>query len=211
MDNQKSENKPKFLKIKEVAQLTGLSEQCLRNWDDQGVFKCHHRSEKGGYRYYTREQVDEYLEKSKRQVKVVGYCRASDSKSNDIARQSSVISNYISTRDVDLSNFVIISDVADGITMGKGLTDLIKDISDNLVKELVVEDRTRLSLVDFNLIQLVAKAHNCKVTVLNELPRVSLNDIVKDAIKVVDVLDKNLQLSSKEELKKLLCDIVDGL
>lgn len=211
MDNQKSENKPKFLKIKEVAQLTGLSEQCLRNWDDQGVFKCHHRSEKGGYRYYTQEQVDEYLEKSKRQVKVVGYCRASDSKSNDIARQSSVISNYISTRDVDLSNFVIISDVADGITMGKGLTDLIKDISDNLVKELVVEDRTRLSLVDFNLIQLVAKAHNCKVTVLNELPRVSLNDIVKDAIKVVDVLDKNLQLSSKEELKKLLCDIVDGL
>lgn len=211
MDNQKSENKPKFLKIKEVAQLTGLSEQCLRNWDDQGVFKCHHRSEKGGYRYYTQEQVDEYLEKSKRQVKVVGYCRASDSKSNDIARQSSVISNYISTRDVDLSNFVIISDVADGITMGNGLTDLIKDISDNLVKELVVEDRTRLSLVDFNLIQLVAKAHNCKVTVLNELPRVSLNDIVKDAIKVVDVLDKNLQLSSKEELKKLLCDIVDGL
>lgn len=211
MDNQKSENKPKFLKIKEVAQLTGLSEQCLRNWDDQGVFKCHHRSEKGGYRYYTQEQVDEYLEKSKRQVKVVGYCRASDSKSNDIARQSSVISNYISTRDVDLSNFVIISDVADGITMGNGLTDLIKDISDNLIKELVVEDRTRLSLVDFNLIQLVAKAHNCKVTVLNELPRVSLNDIVKDAIKVVDVLDKNLQLSSKEELKKLLCDIVDGL
>lgn len=211
MENQKSENKPKFLTVKEVAQLTGLSGQCLRNWDDQGIFKCHHRSEKGGYRYYTQEQVDEYLEKSKRQIKVVGYCRASDFESNDIVRQSSVINNYISTRDIDLANFVIVSDVADSITMGEGLKGLIKDISNNLVKELIVEDRTRLSLVDFNLIQLVAKAHNCKVTVLNELPRVSVNDVVADTIKLIELLSKNLQLSSKEDLKQLLCNIVDSL
>lgn len=211
MSNKDSINNPKFLKIKEVAKLTGLSEQCLRNWDDQGVFKCHHRSEKGGYRYYTQEQVDEYLDKAKRQIKVVGYCRANNIKSDDIVRQKSVLSNYVSTRDIDIDNFNIVEDVSDGVTMGDGLKGLIKDISDNLVKELIVEDRSRLSLSDFNVILILAKAHNCKVTILNELPKVCVSDRLKDTVSLIKVINKNLQLPSKDELKILLCEIVDSL
>lgn len=62
-----------YMSIAEFANRIGVSIQCLRNWDNSGVLKCHHKSEKGGYRYYTEEQAMEYLEVKKREKAVVGY------------------------------------------------------------------------------------------------------------------------------------------
>lgn len=201
----------KYLKIKEFAKLTGLSEQCLRNWDDNGLLKCHHRSEKGGYRYYTQEQVDAYLDKAKRQIKVIGYCRSTKELEEDNKRQKSVLRNYVSTRDIDLDDFVIVSDVCDGVTnSGSGILSIISDISDSLVKELIVEDKTRLSTVSFNIIQLVAKAHGCKVTVLNGKSKLGVKDAVTDCVELMHLLIDRLDLT-KDEIKSMLCDIVDNI
>lgn len=205
---EKTKDKVGYLKISEFAKLTGLSEQCLRDWDNNGKLKCHHKSVKGGYRYYTYEQVDAYLDKAKRQIRVVGYCRASKEVSDDIKRQESVIYNYISKRDINIKDFVMLSEVSDGISGGKELRKLIKDISDNLVKEIIVEDATRLSFLDFELINIIAKAHDCKITVLNDVCKVPLEDAVKDVKTLLDVIDSKLGLT-KEDLKSLLCDIID--
>lgn len=189
----------KYLKIREFAKAIGVSEQCVRNWDDDGILKCHHKSERGGYRYYTQEQVDEYLEKSKRRVKVIGYCRASEELKDDILRQESVLRNYVSTRAIDLKDFVIVKDVCNSINAdGEGLKGVLKDISEGLVKELIVEDITRLSLLNTDIIELMAKANRCKITVLNHRSVIGQEDILSDCSKLLRMIKEKTGITKKD-------------
>ena len=52
-------NKP-FLTTSEFAKTIGVHIQTLRNWDETGKLKPHHKTP-GGRRYYTREQAQTYL------------------------------------------------------------------------------------------------------------------------------------------------------
>lgn len=49
-----------FYKIGEFARLIGVSSATLRVWDEKGLLKPHHTSP-SGYRYYSEEQLKEYL------------------------------------------------------------------------------------------------------------------------------------------------------
>ena len=50
----------KFYKAGEFAQLIGISSVTLRKWDERGWLKPHHRSPTG-YRFYSEEQLNDYL------------------------------------------------------------------------------------------------------------------------------------------------------
>ena len=50
----------KFYKTGMFASLIGISDVTLRKWDKLGWLKPHHRSP-SGYRYYTDEQLQDYL------------------------------------------------------------------------------------------------------------------------------------------------------
>ena len=49
----------KYYSIGEFARMLGVSSQTLRNWEDEGKLKPHHKTE-NGYRYYTKEQLVQY-------------------------------------------------------------------------------------------------------------------------------------------------------
>lgn len=49
-----------FYKISEFSKLIGVSTVTLRSWERRGWLLPHHKSP-SGYRYYSKEQVDEYL------------------------------------------------------------------------------------------------------------------------------------------------------
>lgn len=50
----------KYYKINEFAREVGLSASTLREYDKRGLLIPHHRGI-NGYRYYSQEQVEEYL------------------------------------------------------------------------------------------------------------------------------------------------------
>ncbi len=57
----KSEAKPvKFLTVKEFAAKIGIHPNTVRQWDETGVLKAHHKTP-SGRRLYTDEQVEEYF------------------------------------------------------------------------------------------------------------------------------------------------------
>lgn len=47
-----------FYKISEFAELIGVSEQTLRNWEKEGILIPSRTA--GGWRHYTQEQLDQY-------------------------------------------------------------------------------------------------------------------------------------------------------
>lgn len=56
-----SEVKPvKFLTVKEFAAKIGIHPNTVRQWDETGVLKAHHKTP-SGRRLYTEEQVEEYF------------------------------------------------------------------------------------------------------------------------------------------------------
>ena len=50
----------KFLSISDFAKQIGVHQQTVRRWDANGTLKPHHRTPKG-YRIYTEQQVQNYL------------------------------------------------------------------------------------------------------------------------------------------------------
>lgn len=50
----------KFYKINEFAREIGVSASTLREYEKRGLLNPHHRG-LNGYRYYSQEQVDNYL------------------------------------------------------------------------------------------------------------------------------------------------------
>lgn len=50
-----------YLKIKDAANLVGVSPSTLRNWEKQGKLKAH-RNPHNGYRLYRREDLELLLE-----------------------------------------------------------------------------------------------------------------------------------------------------
>lgn len=71
-----------FYTISEFAEKINITPHTLRQWDKEGTFKPHHKTQ-GGHRYYSQEQLDNYI-KIKNNLNtnriVVGYCRVSSKK-----------------------------------------------------------------------------------------------------------------------------------
>lgn len=49
----------KLYKLKEVAEILNVSKDTLRNWDKNGKLKA--KRYPSGYRYYTEEQIQKFL------------------------------------------------------------------------------------------------------------------------------------------------------
>lgn len=49
-----------FYKVGEFARRIGVSAVTLRSWDERGLLRPHHVSP-SGYRYYSAQQLQEYL------------------------------------------------------------------------------------------------------------------------------------------------------
>lgn len=56
------EKNNEYLSIQEFAKAIGVCTQTVRRWDKQGKLKPNHKTP-NGYRVYTREQINEYLQK----------------------------------------------------------------------------------------------------------------------------------------------------
>lgn len=88
----------KYLSIGKFAKALGVTTQTVRNWAESGKVVPHHVTA-SGFRYYSQEQVYQYLglmgKKSSDRV-IVGYCRAESKKDKvNMVYQQGVLKSFM--------------------------------------------------------------------------------------------------------------------
>ena len=169
------ENGIKTYKPGELSKLLGVSNECLRNWHNEGKIKS--ITTQGGHRRY----IYENMEKDER--KSIIYARVSSRKqSNDLQRQL----NYLKEQFPDHED---ITDIGSGLNFKrKGLLRILELLFAGNVKEVVVAHKDRLCRFGFDLFEFIFKEHGAILTVLEtEGVKQPITEFADDVLSIITV------------------------
>lgn len=205
-----------YLSIHKVSVILGVTPQTLRKWDEDGYFIPAQRRS-NGYRYYTKQQVEEFSEKlstMKNQYrKNIGYCRVSTSKQkDDLLRQCENVEIYLKTLK---QPYDIIKDIGSGINYSKkGLCELLELICKNKVDTVYVLYKDRLVRFGFEIIQKIAELHGTRIVVLDSEDKTKEQELVEDLMQIITVFSCRLHgkraSKTKQFMEELLKDDENG-
>ena len=195
----------KFYSIREVTECLGVTAQTLRNWDRSGKLHPHHTSG-NGYRYYSEEQINQIIYKTKQKRMVIGYCRVSSKKQkDDLERQIESMRVYLTAQG---KPFEIISDIGSGINYKKkGLQELIKRITENKVEKVVVLYKDRLLRFGFELVEYLAELYHCEIEVIDHTEKMEQQELVEDLVQIITMFSCKLQGKRANKAKKLIQEL----
>lgn len=197
----------KYYSIHSFSKILGVTPQTLRNWDKSGKLKPHHTT-KSGYRYYFSEQLNNITNVQGIDRITIGYCRVSSYKQKDnLERQIANMYTYLLAQG---KPFRIIQDIGSGINYhNKGLIELIQLINNNLVEKLVVLYKDRLLRFGFELIEEIAKLHNCKIEIIDHTEKTEQQELVEDLVQIITVFSCKLQGRRAHKAKKLVKELLN--
>ena len=200
-----------YLSIHKVAKIIGVTPQTLRQWDSTGYFVPEQRRS-NGYRYYSKEQVDKFVEqfntiKNKNRINI-GYCRVSTSKQkDDLLRQCENVELFLKTLN---HPYQIIKDIGSGINYNKkGLLELLELICKNKVDTVYVLYKDRLVRFGFELIKYVAELHNTQIVILDSEDKTKEQELVEDLLQIITVFSCRLHGKRASKTKQIMEQLID--
>ena len=200
-----------YLSIHKVASILGVTPQTLRQWDASGYFVPSQRRS-NGYRYYTKEQVEQFAEqfntiKNKNRINI-GYCRVSTNKQkDDLVRQVENVELYLKSLKTP---YQIIKDIGSGINYNKkGLSELLELICKNKVDTVYVLYKDRLVRFGFEILQKVAELHNTQIVVLDNEDKTKEQELVEDLMQIITVFSCRLHGKRASKTRQLMKDLVE--
>lgn len=198
----------KLLRMNEVSEITGLAHSTLRLMHRKGEF-VPAKVSPGGTRYYSDEQVKEYMGvKTVSKRIVIGYARVSSKKQeDDLDRQIENLKTYMYAKGY---SFEIITDIGSGINYSKkGLTKLLERIHKGGVSKVVVLYKDRLIRFGFELLETVCKLNDCEIEIVDNTPKTNEEELVNDLVKVVNVFGSELKGEQSKLVKQFVEDLKD--
>ena len=196
--------------IGEFAKKVGVSVQTLRNWHKNGELIPSHITN-GGSRYYSSDQLDKLLGKTKsaKSRKVIGYCRVSSNKQkDDLARQIENMQIYLLAQGKE---FEIISDIGSGINYkNKGLNSMLNMVMDSEVEKIVVLYKDRLVRFGFELIESICTKFGTVIEIVDITDKTEEQELVEDLIQIVTVFSCRLQGKRANKAKKMLKELMEN-
>lgn len=200
-----------YYSIGKFAELIGVTQQSLRNWDKTGRLKPNHVAE-NGYRYYSQEQLHHYLGlKNEKQEnrKIIGYCRVSSPKQkDDLERQIENVKMYMYAKGY---SFEIITDVGSGINYNKkGLNQLITMITSCAVEKVVVMYKDRLLRFGYELIENICQKYGTTIEIIDTTEKTEEQELVEDLVQIVTVFSCKLQGKRAHKAKKMIKELLDN-
>ena len=196
--------------IGKASKALGLSIGHMRKLDRDGVLVPN--KSPAGTRYYTQEQLDEYIRRPKRRPTriVIGYCRVSSSKQkDDLSRQVENIRNYLSAQG---KPFEIIQDIGSGINYSKpGLQQLIRRITAGEVDKVVVFYKDRLLRFGYEILEYVASLYGTSIEVIDNTPKEEQQELVEDLVQIITVFSCRLQGKRANKARKVVKELVQDL
>lgn len=188
-----SNNKKMFVSIGEASRATGISPHTLRKYADDNKIKSYKTP--SGQRKFDIN----YLEKmygcnfNNKQVKTSQkknyiYTRVSSKKQiDDLSRQIEHIKSI--NNKYQTSSYIPISDIGSGMNFKRsGLQTILDACLQNIIGELIIAHRDRLSRFGFDLIESIVTKAGGKIIVINDKPdKSSEQELAEDLLSIVHI------------------------
>lgn len=197
-------------KIGETAELLNLHPNTLRAMHADGSF-VPVRVGRGKVRYYSHEQIQQFLGKDNDPVdvlprKIVGYCRVSSVKQKaDLEHQKDHLELYMLAQGYQ---FEIITDIGSGINFNnKGLLKLLAMVENDEVEKIVIMYKDRLLRFGFELFEQVCHIHNTKIEIVANTNLSDEQELVTDLVQIITVFSCKLQGRRAKQTKKMISEL----
>ena len=182
----------------------GVSISTLRTWDKTGYLKPAKVLD-NGYRYYSDEQIDKYLnvDSDIDDRKIVLYARVSTKKQmDDLDKQIENLKTYAYTKGY---SFELITDIGSGLNYKKeGLKKLIRMICNKEIKKLVILYKDRLVRFGFELIEEVCRINDVEIEIIDNTTASKEQELTDDLIQIITVFANRLYGSRSKKTTSLI-------
>ena len=194
--------------MNEVSEITGLAQSTLRLMHRKGEL-VPAKISSGGTRYYSDEQIKEYMgiETVSKRI-VIGYARVSSRKQeDDLNKQIENLKTYMFAKGY---SFEMITDIGSSFNYSKnGLTKLLERIHNGEVSKVVVLYKDRLVRFGFELLETVCKLNDCEIEIVDNTPKMDEEELINDLVKVVNVFGSELKGGQSKLIKQFVEDLKD--
>ena len=199
-----------MMSIGKAAQYLGQSVQQLRLLDTKGILVP--LRSPGNTRYYTQEQLDEYLRIPRKVVEriVIGYCRVSSAKQkDDLARQVENVRSYLLAQG---KPFEIITDIGSGINYkNQGLQTMIRRVTAGEIEKIVVLYKDRLLRFGYELVEQIASLYGTTIEIIDQTPKEEQQELVEDLVQIITDFSGRLQGNRANRARKVVKELVQDL
>lgn len=196
-------------KIGKAAKYLGYTTRSLQLWDRDGKLTAIRSAT--GHRYYTKDQLDQFLCKKKDMQPprdVIAYCRVSSNNQRpDLKNQRSVIEDFCISR--GLANVHYIEEIGGGLNFKrKKFLEIITMILTNKVSVLVLAHKDRFTRFGFDLIEYLCKQYDVEILILNSEKLSPEKEMVQDLMTIIHCFSsrlyglRNYKKSLKESLRR---------
>lgn len=158
---------------------------------------------KGGTRYYSDKQLNDYLGLNEKDKKVILYARVSTKQQkDDLENQIKSLKEYAYSKGY---NFEIISDIGSGVNYKKeGLKKLLEKINSSEISKIVVLYKDRLMSFGFELIEFLANINNIEIEIIDNTTISKEEELTNDLIQIIIVFANKLYGSRSKKIKQLI-------
>lgn len=176
-----------ILKPKDIAKILNVTVNTLQRWDRENIFVAK-RTPKTNRRYYTEEQLNDFLGKKNRVSNdIVIYARVSNnSQKDDLKNQIEYLKNYSNSKGYCISE--IISDIGSGLNYNrKNWNLLLKNILTKKISKVIISHKDRFIRFGFDWFFNFANMYGCEIEVVNNEITSPQEEMVKDLISIIHV------------------------
>lgn len=194
-----------LMSIGKFSEAVGLTQVYLRMLHKSGELIPAKISSKG-HRYYSTEQLNDYLEKDNKDKPVILYARVSTKfQENDLNRQIENLRNYACAKGY---NFEIITDIGSGINCSKdGLKKIIKRINERQISKVVILYKDRLVRFGFELIEYLAEINKIDIEIVDNSSKSKEEELKDDFIQIITMFANCLYGQRSKKTKRLLDEV----
>lgn len=176
-----------LLRIKEAAQVLGVSSKTLRRWEKAGKIKSYRTQ--GGHR---RFKVEDLSQRVNTDLLTVCYSRINSKQSLDnLEKQVDCLESYCQYYGW---NYKVIKDIGSGVNYkNKGLIKLIELICNQKIERLILTQKDKLLRLGDNLIFTICELFEIEVIIVNclETERIE-DDLTEDFQEIISQLKDRL-------------------
>ncbi len=174
-----------ILKPKDVSKILNVTVNTLQVWDREGKLKAL-RNPISNRRYYTREQIDEFLGKKDRvSDDIVIYSRvSSNSQKEDLLNQVEFLKQYANAKGYIINE--VITDIGSGLNYNRPKwNDLLNKIIEKRISKVIISYKDRFIRFGYEWFERFCKKFGCEIEVVNNETTSPEQEMVEDLINIV--------------------------
>ena len=172
-------------KPKDFAELIGVSVKTLQRWDNDGILVAKRNPK--NRRYYTQEQLMEYLNISKTTDKIVIYSRVSKSnQKQDLENQIDFLKQFANAKGMIVSD--VYTDIGSGLNYNRKMWNkLIKECMEGRVKTIIISNKDRFIRFGFDWYESLLKDYGTNIIIVNNESMSPQEEMIQDLISIIHV------------------------